>query len=38
MVAHEVAQKWNFSWINLSKNVFKNKIKVFCEAKENPFK
>jgi len=37
-VAHEVAQKWNFSWINISKYVFKNKIKVFCEGKENPFK
>jgi len=36
--AHEVVQKWNFSWINLSKNVFKNKIKELCEGKDNPFK
>jgi len=36
-IAHNVIQKWNFSWLDLSKENFKSKIKEMIKSQQNPF-
>jgi len=36
-VAHNVIQKWNFSWFDLTEEIFKSKIKELTKTQQNPF-
>jgi len=36
-IAHNVIQKWNFSWLDLTKETFKFKINEMTKSQQNPF-